>query len=49
MTPARELRQRLETHRSLKNSSPGFHLSDEDVDLLIEALKSHEREKDHGA
>lgn len=39
MADAEELRARLETHRALKEASPGFHLSDEDIDLLIEALK----------
>ena len=43
---AHELRERLETHRALKEASSGFHLSDEDIDLIIEALR--EMEKEHG-
>lgn len=36
------LLEKLETHRALKDSSPGFHLSDEDVDLLIATLRHAE-------
>ena len=35
----RDLRERLETHRVLKDSSPGFHLSDDDIDIIIDALR----------
>lgn len=30
---------RLELHRSLKAASPGFHLSDGDIDVIIAALQ----------
>jgi hypothetical protein len=47
MTRARELLERLETHRALRDASQGFHLSDDDIDILIEALRK--LEDDHGA
>lgn len=38
----RALRERLETHVALKEASPGFHLSDDDVAALIEVLREDE-------
>ena len=36
------LREKMETHRKLKDASPGFHLSDDDFDILIEVLREDE-------
>jgi hypothetical protein len=33
------LLQKLEVHRSLGAASPGFHLSDEDIDAIIALLR----------
>lgn len=41
-TERRELRQKLETHRALKDASPGFHLSDRDIDTIISVLREDE-------
>jgi arginine decarboxylase-like protein len=38
-TAADELLKKLELHRSLKDASPGFHLSDEDIDVIIALLR----------
>jgi hypothetical protein len=34
-----ELLARLELHHSLKDASPGFHLSDDDIDVIINLLR----------
>jgi hypothetical protein len=34
-----DLLKKLELHRSLKESSPGFHLDDDDIDLIVETLR----------
>ena len=38
-TAADELLKKLELHRSLKDASPGFHLSDDDIDVIIDLLR----------
>ena len=38
---AYELLRKLQLHRSLKQASPGFHLSDEDIDAIIDLLRGN--------
>jgi len=38
---AHELLRKLELHRSLKEASPGFHLSDGDIDEIIDLLRGN--------
>jgi hypothetical protein len=35
----RALLERLETHQKLKGASPGFHISDEDLSIIISVLR----------
>lgn len=42
--PGTELAQRIQTHLALKDSSPGFHLSDDDLTLIAERLAGPDRE-----
>jgi hypothetical protein len=43
---ADELLKKLELHRALKDGSPGFHLSDADIDVIIALLREDsKREK----
>lgn len=48
MTPKAksELLKKLELHRSLKEASPGFHVSDDDIDAIIELLRDSLREEE---
>lgn len=39
-----DLLVRLEVHTSLKDASPGFNLSDEDIDGIVTALRFYEKQ-----
>jgi hypothetical protein len=47
---ASDLLARLETHVAFKASSPGFHLSDDDIEEIVLALRAwlHHPQRDHG-